>query len=240
MGGELIRICTICARGGSKGLPGKNLRPIAGKSLLTHAIDHAREVDLFDAIAVSSDSDEILDAARTAGADFAVRRPDSMATDTASKLPAIQHAVATVEAETGKIFDIVVDLDVTAPLRIAEDILGAVRLCEETGAANVLTAAPARKNPYFNLIERQPDGTVTLSKTLPGPRIERRQDSPECLDCNAAVYVWRRDIFMENANVFYDDTQLYVMPPERSHDIDTPLDFDFVEFLLARERGVAK
>jgi CMP-N,N'-diacetyllegionaminic acid synthase len=228
------RICTICARGGSKGLPGKNLRLLAGKPMLAHSIDHARESGLFDAIAVSSDSDDILALAREWGADFIVRRPDEMATDEASKLPAIQHAVSTVELEMGVTFDTIVDLDATAPLRIPADVLGAVRLCEETGASNVLTAAPARKSPYFNLLERQPDGRITLSKPLPGPRIERRQDSPECFDCNAAVYVWQRDTFMENANVFYDDTQLYVMPPERSHDIDTPLDFDFVELVLSR------
>lgn len=228
------RICTICARGGSKGLPGKNLRLIAGKPMLAHSIDHARESGLFDAIAVSSDSEDILNLARELDAGFIVRRPDEMATDQASKLPAIQHAVSTVEKEMGVTFDIVVDLDATAPLRIVEDVLGAVRLCEDTGASNVLTAAPARKSPYFNMLERQPDGSITLSKPLPGPRIERRQDSPECFDCNAAVYVWQRDVFMANANVFYDDTQLYVMPPERSHDIDTPLDFDFVELVLSR------
>jgi CMP-N,N'-diacetyllegionaminic acid synthase len=228
------RICTICARGGSKGLPGKNTRLLAGKPMLAHSIDHARESGLFDAIAVSSDSDDILELARKWGADLVVRRPDEMATDEASKLPAIQHAVSTVESDMGVTFDIIVDLDATAPLRILEDVLGAVRLCEETGASNVLTAAPARKSPYFNLLERQPDGRITLSKPLPGPRIERRQDSPECFDCNAAVYVWQRDTFMENANVFYDDTQLYVMPPERSHDIDTPLDFEFVELVLSR------
>ena len=219
-----MRICTICARGGSKGLPGKNLRAIAGKTLLEHAIDHASASQLFDTIAVSSDSADILDAARLSDGVFPVQRPDQMATDTASKLPAIQHAVETVEAKMDSNFSTIVDLDVTAPLRIVEDILGAVKLCEDTGVSNVLTAAPARKNPYFNLIERTADGSVTLSKPLPGPRIERRQDSPECFDCNAAVYVWRRDSFMENPDVFYPDTQLYVMPPEHKlYDIDTRL-----------------
>lgn len=235
-----MRICTICARGGSKGLPGKNLRPIAGKTLLQHAIDHALASQLFHAIAVSSDTAEILDAARMSGGVFPVQRPDQMATDTASKLPAIKHAVETVESEINANFSIIVDLDVTAPLRIAEDILGAVKLCEDTGAANVLTAAPARKNPYFNLIERAADGSVALSKSLPGPRIERRQDSPECFDCNAAVYVWRRNTFMEKPDVFYPDTRLYVMPPERSHDIDTPLDFEFVDFLMSQEQKTLK
>ena len=144
---KLMRICTICARGGSKGLPGKNLRAIAGKTLLEHAIDHASASQLFDTIAVSSDSADILDAARLSDGVFPVQRPDQMATDTASKLPAIQHAVETVEAKMDSNFSTIVDLDVTAPLRIVEDILGAVKLCEDTGVSNVLTAAPARKNP---------------------------------------------------------------------------------------------
>lgn len=231
---QLKRVCTICARGGSKGLPGKNLRPLAGKPLLAHSILQAKEVGIFEAIAVSSDADDILSAAEAWGADFIVRRPDDMASDKASKLPAIQHAVEHVEATLGSTFDVIVDLDVTAPLRIVDDIAGAVNLCEVSGATNVLTAAPARKSPYFNLIERRSDGTVTLSKPLTGPRIERRQDSPDCFDCNAAVYVWRRDPFMDKADVFYEDTQLYVMPAERSHDIDTPLDFDFVDFVFSR------
>ena len=231
------RICTICARGGSKGLPGKNLRPILGKSLVAHSIAQARDTGVFQAVAVSSDSADILDEAKKCGADFAVRRPDAFATDQASKLDAIRHATAEVETQTGERFDVIVDLDVTAPLRTVEDILGSIALFDETGATNILTAAPARKSPYFNLVERRPDGSVGLSKPLPGKRIERRQDTPECFDCNAAVYVWRRDVFMERPDVFYEDTQLYVMPEERSHDIDSQLDFDFVEFLMTRRKA---
>lgn len=229
------RICTICARGGSKGVPGKNLRPLLGKPLIAHTVLQALETGLFDAIAISSESEEILQTAAEWGDVHLVRRPDEMANDQASKLPPIQHATRTVEETLGITFDVIVDLDVTSPLRNLDDIRGAVELLEQRGVTNILTGAPARKNPYFNILERGPDGVVGLSKRLPGDRLERRQDTPDCFDANAAVYVWRRDDFMNRADVFYDDTLLYEMPEERSHDIDTPLDFDFVEFLMKRQ-----
>lgn len=227
------RLCSICARGGSKGVPGKNLRPLAGIPLLSRAIGQAKQVALFEAVAVSSDSEEILSLAREGGADFAIERPAELASDEASKLPVIQHLAESVEEQSGASFDTLVDIDVTAPLRALEDIRGAVDLMETRGVSNVITGAPARKSPYFNLVEARADGTVSLSKP-PDERIVRRQDSPKCYDMNAAVYVWRHDIFMAEPSVFYPDTLLYEMPEERSYDIDTETDFEFVEFLLSR------
>lgn len=230
----MTRVCIICARAGSKGVPGKNVRPLLGKPLLAHSILQAQESGLFDAIAVSSESDEILSVAAEWGDVHLVRRPDEMANDTASKLPPIRHAVLTVEENMGVTFDVIVDLDVTSPLRNIEDIKGAVALLEDRNVTNILTGAPARKNPYFNILERGHDGVVGLSKKLPGDRLERRQDTPDCFDANAAVYVWRRDDFVARPDVFYADTLLFEMPEERSNDIDTPLDFEFVEFLMSR------
>ena len=123
----MLRICTICARGGSKGVPNKNIRPLLGKPLIAHSIEQARASGLFAALAVSSDSDAILAAAAAAGVEHLVKRPDAMASDQAAKLPAIQHCVKSVEEKTGQRFDIMVDLDATAPLRLAEDIAGGQR-----------------------------------------------------------------------------------------------------------------
>ncbi len=233
---SLRRIATICARGGSKGLPGKNLRPILGKSLIAHAIDQAHKAGIFDAVVVSSDDDDILAEGDRCGADLVVRRPDNMATDSASKLPPIMHGVEEAETATGSKFDIIVDLDVTSPLRSVEDICGSVALFEERRVTNVITGAPARKIPYFNLVELNADGYVALSKPT-NPRIERRQDCPPCFDMNAAVYVWDRDIFMSDPGVFYPDTLLYEMPETRSHDIDSMLDFEFVELIMTKQAG---
>ncbi|MFK4485383.1 acylneuraminate cytidylyltransferase family protein [Bradyrhizobium sp. USDA 336] len=224
-------VCTICARGGSKGVVGKNARDLLGRPVLAWSIEQARETGLFDAIAFSSDSDALLDAAVKAGADIAVKRPDEMATDTAPKLPAIRHCLEQAIAQMGRTPEIFVDLDVTSPLRLASDITGAVALLRESGARNVITGAPARRSPYFNLVEQRTNGSVGLSKSA-NPPITRRQDAPRCFDMNASIYVWRVEPFLEHPAVFYPDTRLFEMPEERSIDIDSDLDFALVELLL--------
>jgi CMP-N,N'-diacetyllegionaminic acid synthase len=229
--------CTMCARGGSKGVAGKNGRDLLGKPLLAWSIAQARETGLFSTIAFSSDSDALLEAAIRAGADLAVKRPDEMATDAAPKIPAIRHCLEQAMAHTGQTPDILVDLDVTSPLRLASDIVGAVDLLRTSGAPSVITGAPARRSPYFNLVEERKDGTVGLSKVA-DPPIVRRQDSPRCFDMNASIYVWRVARFLDEPAVFYPDTRLFEMPEERSVDIDSEVDFTLVELLLRRRQGL--
>ena len=230
------RLCTICARGGSKGVPNKNLRPLAGKPLIAHSLEQARASGLFALTAVSSDSPAILEAARAWGADELIERPAELAGDRADKAPAIRHCLAAVEARRDTAFDLLVDLDATAPLREPADIRGATALLERSGATSVITAAPARRSPYFNLIELDEDGQVRLCKPA-AEAIGRRQDAPPCFDMNASIYVWRRDPFLADPRVFYPDTRLYVMPEERSHDIDSELDFAIVAFLMSRRQA---
>jgi N-acylneuraminate cytidylyltransferase/CMP-N,N'-diacetyllegionaminic acid synthase len=227
------RLCTICARGGSKGVKDKNIRPLLGKSLLAHSIEQARRTDLFECLAVSSDSPAILDAASAAGADYLIERPLELASDSSAKLPAIQHCARETEARTGVAYDTFVDLDATAPLRTSGDIAGAVALCEKGACDNVITGCRAHRSPYFNLVEEQKGGFVAVAKR-PGTPILRRQDVPNCFDCNASIYVWPRAIFMTAEDVLLPRTALYEMPPERSHDVDSELDFEIVEFLMRR------
>lgn len=227
------RICTICARGGSKGVKGKNVRVLHGKPLIAHTIEQARASGLFDAIAVSSDSDIILGIAKEHGVDCLIKRPDELATDQAAKLPVIKHCVAEVERQQSRSFDTIVDMDATSPLRSVADIVGAVALLEETGVSNVITGAPARRSPYFNLVEVDERGVAGLSKRL-NKEIVRRQDAPKCYDMNASIYVWTHDGLFGSDTVFNGDTRLYVMPEERSIDIDSELDFKFVEFIMAQ------
>jgi N-acylneuraminate cytidylyltransferase/CMP-N,N'-diacetyllegionaminic acid synthase len=226
-------ICTICARGGSKGVVGKNVRELLGKPLLAWTIEQARQTGLFEAIAFSSDSDLLLETALKSGADLAIKRPDEMATDAAPKLPAIRHCLEQAIARSGNSPDIFVDLDVTSPLRIPSDISGTVDLLRKSGVRNVITGAPAHRSPYFNLVEARPDGSVGLSKVV-NPPIVRRQDAPRCFDMNASIYTWRVAAFLENPAVFYPDTRLFEMPEERSVDIDSELDFTLVELLLRK------
>jgi len=227
----MIRLCTICARGGSKGVPNKNLLLLSDKPLIAHSIAQAKESGLFHSIAVSSDSSQILDTAAQWGADHLVVRPDSLASDTAAKVPAIAHCVEEVEARLDRRFDVLTDLDATSPLRLPDDIRGAIALLEESGAKSVITGAPARRSPYFNLVERDSTGVVRLSKAI-DPPVERRQDAPTCFDMNASIYVWQRDSFLAVPSVFYEDTLLYEMPETRSVDLDSELDFEIIQMLL--------
>ena len=233
----MSRICTICARGGSKGVKNKNIRNLAGKPLIAHTLEQARASGLFDLIVVSSDSPAILDMACNHGADLLVERPTKLATDTAAKLPVIRHCVEEAERISGKRFDVVVDLDATSPLRLVADIQGAVDMLEREKISNVITAAPARRSPYFNLVELGEDGVVRLSKP-PGKPIVRRQDSPKCFDMNASIYVWQRAALFDYPTVFNDDTRLFVMPEDRSTDIDNELDFEIVEFLMRKRNSL--
>lgn len=228
----MMRLCTICARGGSQGVPNKNIRPLNGKPLIAHSIEQARESGLFAHIAVSSDSDAILEAASDAGADLTVKRPAELATHEAGKVHAIRHCQTTVEEATGLTFDTYVDIDATAPLRLPEDIKQAVGILEEKACSSVITGSTARRSPYFNLVETRPDGTVSLSKG--GGDYVRRQDVPACYDMNASIYVWNAETFKNKPAVFYDDTRLLVMPEFRSIDIDHEIDFLFVELVIAR------
>ena len=239
MGGGMRRLAVICARGGSKGIKGKNLRQLAGKPLIAHTVEQAKASAMFDAIAVSSDSTEIRDTAIEYGADHGVERPAELASDTAPKVPAIRHCAEAVENATGWTFGTIVDLDATAPLRNIDDIRGVIELLEESGTGNVVSGMLARRSPYFNLVERNADGRVHLSKP-PAKSIARRQDAPECFDLNASVFAWTRTaLFSENDYVLGDDTLLYVMPEERSIDIDTEMDFKFVEFLMTQSGAAA-
>ena len=227
------RICTICARGGSKGVKNKNICELAGKPLIALSLQQARESRLFDLISVSSDSDEILNVARNHGADLVIERPEALASDTAAKIPAIRHCVEESEHFSRAHFDVIVDLDATSPLRLVEDIQGAVDLLERNHVLNVITAAPARRSPYFNLVELGDDNVARLSKSLAKP-IVRRQDSPQCFDMNASIYVWTRAALFDCPTLFNADTRLFVMPEERSIDIDSELDFEIVELIIRK------
>ncbi|MEV8172876.1 acylneuraminate cytidylyltransferase family protein [Microbacterium sp. NPDC077486] len=230
-----MRICTITVRAGSKGVPGKNLRVVAGRPLFGHSVAQAVATGLFDEIVVSSDSEEILSQAPAFGATGVVRRPAEMATDTAGKVPAIAHAVRTTEERTGARYDVCVDLDATSPLRTIDDIRDAVALFERAEPESLITGAEARRNPYFNLVEEQPDGTVAVSKT-PDDAVLRRQDAPRCFDMNGSIYVWRRSSLLDDQVVFFPSTILFEMPAERSIDVDSEFDFRIVEWLMG-QRG---
>jgi CMP-N,N'-diacetyllegionaminic acid synthase len=227
-------ICSVCARGGSKGVPGKNTRLMLGVPLIQHTLRHAVASGIFTAIVASSDSEEILACAAEIPGVETLLRPADLASDTAGKVPAIRHAILEMEKRLGFTCDIGVDLDVTSPLREPEDVRAAVALLKD-GVPNVLTAMHARRSPYFNLIERAADGEINVAKSIPGG-VLRRQDAPPCYDMNASIYVWQRDVLAADNRLFHPGTALYVMPEERSWDIDSEMDWDVVELLMKRKQ----
>ena len=218
----------------------KNIRIIDGIPLVAHSILQAKKSGLFEHIAVSSDSDEILTIASDWGADILVRRPLELATDSSAKIPAIRHCFLEAEKMSESTFETIVDLDATSPLRRTSDIKGAVQLLEEKNVSNVITGCLSKHSPYFNVVELDEKGGVKLAKRLENP-VVRRQDAPQCFDMNASIYVWTRESLLRSeTSVFFNDTLLFVMPQERSVDVDSPLDFKFVEFLMKENENICK
>ncbi len=338
MGKSIKRLCSICVRGGSKGLPEKNIKDLNGKPLFVYSIDQARKSGLFDVIVISSDSEKILKIGHNYGADLSIKRPAYLADDYSPKLPVIQHCLHQSEKKLKMQFDIIVDLDATSPLRKTTDINGAVDLLENSSSSiNIITGTMSRRSPYFNLVEVDENGFVYLSgikkkwkemivnkeeriekslnilnknnqivfvldkdEKLMGtvtdrdikkglldgfslkssvkdimnknptvvaedtdeeeiynifektsllhlPVIDRngrlinvrslqiftrRQDAPKSFDLNASIYAWWRNNLVNSKNVITERTRLFEMPPERSVDIDSELDFKWVEFLM--------
>lgn len=227
-------LCTICARGGSKGVKNKNIKEINSKPLIAYTIEQAKASGLFEHIVVSTDSDEISSIAKEYGAEVFFKRSAEMASDTAGKLDVIRDAFIKSEDYYKREFDFQIDLDATAPLRDVEDIVNSFKQFEKNNNDNLITAMPSRRSPYFNLVEQDKDGKVYLSKKL-NSTIVRRQDAPKSYDMNASIYIWKRDTILNENSLFLKNTGLYIMPEDRSIDIDTELDYKFVEFLM-RER----
>lgn len=224
-------LCTICARGGSKGVKNKNIKLLNSKPLIAYTIEQAIESNLFEHIVISTDSDDIAKIAQEYGAEVFFKRTSDMASDTAGKLDVIKDAFLRSEKYYNKTFDYLVDLDATAPLRSVSDIINSFKQFITNKNDNLITAMPSRRSPYFNLIEQSKDGKVSLSKTIEAA-IARRQDVPKSYDMNASIYIWKRDVLLHENTIFLDNTGLYVMPEERSIDIDTELDYKFVEFIM--------
>jgi CMP-N,N'-diacetyllegionaminic acid synthase len=232
-------LCTICARGGSKGVKNKNIKPVNGKPLIAYTIEQAKQSKLFDHIVISTDSDDIANISKEYGAEVFFKRDEQMASDTAGKLDVIKDAFIRSEEYYKTQFDYLIDLDATAPLRIVDDILNSFKQFIDNNNDNLITAMPSRRSPYFNLVEVNKNGKVYLSKTL-DDSIGRRQDAPRSYDMNASIYIWKRDIILNEKSLFLENTGLYVMPEERSIDIDTEIDYKFVEFLMKEKSDVEK
>lgn len=222
-----MNIITICARGGSRGVPGKNIRPLCGKPLITYTIEQALACPNIDGVYVSTDDPEIANIAELAGAKVPFIRPAELATSEAPKLAVIIHLVEHLETQ-GMDIDRIVDLDPTSPLRSSEDIRACIELLDDE-ADLVITGYEADKNPYFNMVEAKDDGFFHLVKPVDGG-VAARQQAPKVYSMNASIYVWHRRSLQQS--LWDGKVRLHIMPRERSIDIDDPLDWKIVEMLM--------
>lgn len=215
----------VIARGGSKGLPRKNLRRLGDRPLIAWTIEAARGSRYLDRCILSSDDDEIIDIARSWGADVPFVRPAHLATDDVPAVGPILHAVDRLPG-----YDYVVLLQPTTPFRSSEDIDGCIAHCLDHRATSCVSVAPARKNPYwmFRLGDHQALEPVVGDEL----RVYLRQQLPPAYVLNGAVYVNEIAPLRATQRMITGDTRGYVMPNERSVDIDTELDFRFAESLL--------
>ena len=226
-------LITICARGGSKGIPGKNIKTIAGKPLMGYTVDCARKLQkAIDAdIIVSTDSDEILAVAASLGLETPYRRPAELANDTCGKLDAIAHAWQWAEEHFGCRYDYVLDLDCTSPLRTTKDVMEGFRLLQECPEAlDIFSVSPAGRNPYFNMVERKPSGFYDL--VMEGSTYTTRQGSPKVYDMNGAFYIYRRRFFEEGRRDPNTPLSLVYVMPHKCFDLDEVSDFEYMTFLL--------
>lgn len=222
----------IGARKGSRGVPRKNFRLIAGKPLIDWSLDQLFAHPRVDAVVVSTDDEEIYAHAVAKGALAIGLRPPHLATDTAGKWGVWQHALAASEPLTGPVTAFL-DLDCTSPLRLPSDITGALDLFAAKSPDMVMSCCEARKNPYFNLVEPDATGALHVSKPLPGGVVARQQ-APTVYEHAASTYVVAPDYLRRSESLWGGRVIPYLMPPERCVDIDTPFDFEMVEWLMTR------
>lgn len=232
MGNSLKAIAFIFARGGSKGLPGKNIRPLGGKPLIAWAIEHALAVKRITRVIVSTDSIEIAQVARAHGAEVPFIRPSELAGDDSPEWLAWRHALNYLLDSDGVLPDAMVSVPTTAPLRLPEDIENCLDEYEKGDVDMVITVTDAHRSPYFNMVKIHADGTAGLV-IPPESAVARRQDAPQVFDMTTVAYVARPEFVIARNAAFEGRVRHVHVPVERALDIDTLLDFRIAECLLA-------
>jgi N-acylneuraminate cytidylyltransferase len=229
-------VAFIFARGGSKGLPDKNIRPLGGKPLIAWSIEHALAVKRINRVIVSTDSETIAEVARYHGAEVPFMRPEEFARDDSPEWLAWRHALDYLQESTGSLPQVMVSVPTTAPLRLPLDIENCLDEYEKGEANMVITITDAHRSPYFNMVKTNADGTMGLVN--PPPRvIARRQDTPVVYDMATVCYVASPEFVMTHNATFEGRVKAVHVPTERAIDIDTLLDFQIAESLLnIRER----
>lgn len=231
-------LVTICARGGSKGIPGKNLKSIGGTPLLAFSVTIAKRFANLNGgdLALSTDSDEIRKLAARYGLKTDYVRPPELSGDTAGKIDTIHHLLLNEEKRTGKRYEYILDLDVTAPLRTITDLTGAwLMLQGDREALNIFSVSKPHRNPYFNVVEKGDEGYYRLVKTPEKP-IKSRQTAPKVFDLNASFYIYRRSFFDMGFENAYTPKSLVWLVEHICFDLDEPIDYLFMEYLIENKK----
>lgn len=228
-------IAIIFARGGSKGLPGKNVRLLGDKPLIAWSIEHALAVQRIERVIVSTDCQEIADVACKYGAEVPFMRPKKLAQDDSPEWLAWQHALNYLKETDGAYPKVMVSVPTTAPLRSVVDLNNCLDEYEKRDKVDaIITVTDAARSPYFNMVKKNSNGTVGLVVS-PSTRFTRRQDVPTVYDMATVAYVLRPEFVMTNQSIFDGKVRAVHVPMERAIDIDNLNDFKLAEFYLSQK-----
>jgi N-acylneuraminate cytidylyltransferase len=227
----------IFARGGSKGLPRKNIRQFAGKPLIAWSIEQALAIEQIGSVIVSTDSEEIASVARDYGATVPFMRPAELSADDTPEWLVWQHALGYLLERDGVLPDAMVSLPSTSPLRLVVDVQRCLDLFEEGDSDMIVTITDAHRSPYFNMVEQKSDGLIGLV-VPPISSVTRRQDAKVVFDMTTVAYVARPKFVIDSRSMFEGKVRAVLIPADRAIDIDTLLDFEIAEFLFVKRMAV--
>jgi len=221
----------IFARSGSKGMVNKNIQQFSGKPLISWTIELALKVKRINEVFVSTDSEEIAEIARMAGATIPFIRPSELATDTSPEWHSWQHFIKFLADKDGRLPEVFLSLPATSPLRSTIDVENCLNEFKKGRADFVVGITPSERNPYFNMVKKGEDNQVDLV-VQQGNKYSRRQDTPEVFDLTTVCYVGKPSIILTKNSIFEGKVAGVEIPKERAIDIDTELDFQIAEFLF--------
>ena len=221
----------IFARGGSKGLPGKNIKPLLGKPLIEYSIDIAKSSSIIDRVFVSTDDNEIAEIAIAAGAEV-ILRPNNLAEDHSPEWLAWRHGIEYAKEKYGS-FDNFISLPTTSPLRSLFDVESAILMRIEKSADICISVAEASRSPYFNMVKKSEGGFISLVNQ-PSVIVERRQEAPKVYDITTVVYTACPSFILNNYGLFSGRVTSIEVPKERAVDIDDIYDFLLAETIMKK------
>ena len=224
-------VACIFARAGSKGIPNKNIQTFSGKPLISWAIELALQVRQINKVFVSTDSEEIAEIARMAGATIPFIRPSELATDTSPEWHSWQHFIKFLNDKGGPLPEVFLSLPATSPLRSLIDVENCLDEFKKGRADFVVGITPSDRNPYFNMVKKGENNQVDLV-IQQGDKYSRRQDTPEVFDLTTVCYIGKPSTILTKNSIFEGKVAGVEIPRERAIDIDTELDFQIAEFLF--------